>query len=311
MFDIQNYQLIENQLAAESKELDKVIVRLRTQYAHLNKSTTDSHPTKWDKYSQLKMLQKNYTFKLPPATHKVKNHEILRKLQSDDMNKLDFEIIRSNSMGHVNEDYLLKIETRRRMRRATELGNHWMKDKKALTNMKPNSPTQREINLKEIKQRRSTAIEMSKKWYKTYFGGTIKAKSNELDIQDEQKDILNGVYGISTLMNIHNEVILQANTIDLMDNVNETSSVEILTTINDTRDTSTEVNNHEYEINELMNEIITDVITQIDNNEKGIDRLRKLNILKTIETPLVAQNSKLKNNSKFKFFEQFLISNVF
>ncbi|CAO1395452.1 unnamed protein product [Diamesa serratosioi] len=303
MFDFQNYQLIEKQLAAESKDLDKVLLKLKSQYkAQLNKS----QPTKWDKYSQRKMLQKSYTFKLPPAPQKVKDRELIRTFQSDDINHLDYEYVRSNSMGHVNEDYLLKNETRRRMRRATELGNRWMKDKKVSTNNKPKSPTQKEINLKEIKQRRSIAIEMSKKWYRTYFGGSTKVKLNVLDLQDEQKDVLNGIYGISTLMNIHNEVILQANKIDLVDNINESSNAEILTTFNDITESSLDVNNHENEINELINVIITDVIKQIDNKEKGIDRLRKLKILKTFETPSVVRNSKMKNNSKFNFFQEII-----
>lgn len=292
MFDIQNYQFKQQQLAAESKDLDKIIKQLKNQ---LNKkSVNDEAPTR---YSQLKMLRKSYTFKLPPAVHKMKDHELMKTSESDDIIYFG-----SDSMGYVNEEYFVKNETRRRMQRATEMGNLWMKDKTKSSSYinKPNSPTEKEITLEEIRQRRSTANELSKKWYKLYFEGSIKEESNELDLQDDEINSMNGIYGISTLMNIHNEVILEANKTELVDNITESqSNTPILTTFNNISESSSQVNNHENEINELLNVIIADTVKQSDFKEKGIDRLRKRQILETFQKPSIVQNSTLKNNSKY------------
>lgn len=308
MFDIQNFQFKEQQLEAESKDLDKIIKQLKSQYAHLNKSSVNSQPTKLDRYSQLKMLRKSYTFKLPPAVQKVKDHELMKRSESDDFGD---ENVLLNSMGYVDEEYLIKIQTKRRIQRATELGNLWMKDKsKSSTNNKPNSPTEREIILDEIRQRRSTANELSKKWYKIYFEGSMKEESNELDLQNDEINVLNGIYGMSTLMNIHNEVILEANKPDLVDITNEPSNTEILTTLNNISESSSNVNNHENEINELLNVIIADTMKQLDFKEKGIDRLKKRKILETFQKPSFVPNSKLNTNQNFPVLRQVSKSNI-
>lgn len=308
MFDIQNFQFKEQQLAAESKDLDKIIKQLKFQ---LNKSSVNSQPTKLERYSQLKMLRKSYTFKLPPATQRVKDHELMRPSESDDIHSFGDENVPLNSMGYVDEEYLLKIQTKRRVQRATELGNLWMKDKsKSSNNNKPNSPTEREISLEEIKQRRSTANELSKKWYKIYFEGSMKEKSNELDLQDDEINVLNGIYGMSTLMNIHNKVILEANKTELVDITTEPSNTQILTTFNDISESSSNVNNHENEINELLNVIIADTIKQLDFKEKGIDRLKKRKILETFQKPSFVPQSKLNNNRKFPFLRPVSKSNI-
>ena len=297
MFDIQNFQFEKQQLAAECKDLDKIIKQLKTQYAHLNKSSVNSQPTKLDRYSELKMLRKNYTFKLPPAAQKVKDHELIRGSESDYFGD---ENVPLNAMGYVDEDYLMKIETKRRIQRATELGNLWMKDKSKSSYInKPNSPTEREITLEEIRQRRSTANELSKKWYKIYFEGSMKKESNELDLPDDEINVMNGIYGMSTLMNIHNEVILEANKTDLVDNTTEPSNTQILTSFNDISEFPSNVNNHEKEINELLNGIIADTIKQQDFKEKGIDRMKKRKILESFQKPSFVPNSKFNVNRKF------------
>ena len=297
MFDIQNFQFEKQQLAAECKDLDKIIKQLKTQYAHLNKSSVNSQPTKLDRYSELKMLRKNYTFKLPPAAQKVKDHELIRGSESDYFGD---ENVPLNAMGYVDEDYLMKIETKRRIQRATELGNLWMKDKSKSSYInKPNSPTEREITLEEIRQRRSTANELSKKWYKIYFEGSMKKESNELDLPDDEINVMNGIYGMSTLMNIHNEVILEANKTDLVDITTEPSNTQILTSFNDISEFPSNVNNHEKEINELLNGIIADTIKQQDFKEKGIDRMKKRKILESFQKPSFVPNSKFNVNRKF------------